>query len=573
MNRQDGGILVVLLALVFIAAGLAAGFLLLREVPLLIDARGWVQVPARVLEVDLIEQRDDDGANWDVYVRYEYEWRGRAYQAERVDFHPGADNFGQYQKQMHDRLEQARRRGDSIVVWVDPDAPDRAVIRRAPRWGALAFALLFPVVFCSAGAGLLWMLRRGGRRAAARAALRDAEPERPWLWSGRWRSTTLNSDTGATAWVATGFALFWNLVSLPLLFLVPREIDKGNWAALLGLLFPLIGIGLIIWAVRAWIRRRRYGVSTLELEALPVPLGGTLRARLNIPARLQGRELAVQALCVHRYRTGSGKNRRTTERVLWEDRVMVPLHSGAGPGQTAARIEMHLPGDRPQASDENPDDQIVWRLEVASEEPGVDYKAVFELPVFDVGPTVDDDQPRAATQARPVFEADDWRETGVEHGYAPGGQRFFFPRLRLAGAGLGALVFALVFLGTAAFMLIGPGLWFFGVVFGLVGLLIAWAAVTMLFSRSEIVIGGDRLRWRHGVFGGWHEVESGAIKAIDIKRSGGIGQDLYFRIEVERWGESGKTTIADWVRNERASRSLATHLADLAGVRSESEPE
>jgi len=422
-----------------------------------------------------------------------------------------------------------------------------------------------------AATGFCMLLVVAWRRALSRRREREAQPgpdlDRPWLNNERWRSTTLVSDTGATAWMATGFALLWNLVSLPLLFVVPRELDDGNRAALVGLLFPLIGIGLIVWAVRAWIRRRRYGVSTLQLDGLPVPLGGMLRATLNIPARLQGRELAAQATCVHRYRTGSGKSRRTTERVLWEDQLRVPARSGAGPGQTSARVELRLPGDRPQVSDENPNNRIIWRLEVGSEEPGVDYNALFELPVFDVGQSGDVDTMRgAAAPAMPLFDADDWRETGVEHGFASGGQRFVFPRFRLAGAGLVTLLFALAFGGVGVFLLIGPRLWLFGSVFALVGLLILWGAVTMLFSRSEIVIGGGRLRWRHGVFGGWKEAELGAIQAIDIKRSGSLGQKLYFRIELQRWGERRKITIADWVPNERASKSLAAHFANLAGI-------
>ena len=42
------------------------------------------------------------------------------------------------------------------------------------------------------------------------------------------------------------FAVFWNVVSAPLWLVLPGEIiDKGNRVALLGLLFPAIGLLLV----------------------------------------------------------------------------------------------------------------------------------------------------------------------------------------------------------------------------------------------------------------------------------------------------------------------------------------
>ena len=45
------------------------------------------------------------------------------------------------------------------------------------------------------------------------------------------------------------------------------------------LLFPLVGIGLLVWAIRATLRYRRYGISLLELTTLPAPVGHALEGR------------------------------------------------------------------------------------------------------------------------------------------------------------------------------------------------------------------------------------------------------------------------------------------------------
>ena len=52
------------------------------------------------------------------------------------------------------------------------------------------------------------------------------------------------------------FALLWNLVAWPGVFVLPAELDQGNWAALLVTLFPTVGLFLLFWAVnttREWL--------------------------------------------------------------------------------------------------------------------------------------------------------------------------------------------------------------------------------------------------------------------------------------------------------------------------------
>jgi hypothetical protein len=58
------------------------------------------------------------------------------------------------------------------------------------------------------------------------------------------------------------FAFFWNALSFPIAILVVSDVvTSGEWAGLLVLLFPLVGVGLL-WAAisvtwKAWVARRR----------------------------------------------------------------------------------------------------------------------------------------------------------------------------------------------------------------------------------------------------------------------------------------------------------------------------
>jgi len=565
LGRVLGVIIAVLFIGGFVVMPLIIGGFAFNSVFKWWDARDWRAVPATVLEADLDVRRDSDGATYRVKARYRYRFEGQTLESERVDFHSGADNIGDYHQRMYRRLDAARQSGGTVTAWVDPRDPARAVLHRDLRWGLFGVMLLFPLIFGGVAVALFFGFRAARRGKQHREAASEIHPDEPWRWSERWSGTTLSSQSRHTVWAAVGFAALWNVVSAPVAFLVPGEVADGNTLALVGLLFPLVGIGLAIWAVREILRRRRYGESLLHLDDLPVPLGGVLRARLEVPARLEARELDVHLTCVRRVRSGHGKNRRTREHVLWEDSLRVMSMSGGAPGATSSRIEARLPGDRPEASDEDSDERVLWQLEVTSEEPGVDYKATFELPVFDTGEVSDASVLEESGDAMQSSEAD-WRETGVEHGYASGGQRFHFPRLRMLGGGLTTLVFALVFLGAGLGIAIGAGHWIFGGIFAVVGGLILLLAFSMLFQRSEIVIGRDRIRWRHGVFGGWREVETGAVKAIRIKKTGSAGRKLFFHLELDAWGDARPSKLADWVPNERAAGALARHLEHLAGV-------
>lgn len=564
---RRGGALMSVFALLLIGVGLAFGAFFARGLVDWLAARSWEPVPATLLHVDLRVSRSSEGdPTYRVQARFEYARHGRRYVAERVDLHPGSDNLGDYHQQLHARLEQAWRTGKAVTAWVDPDDPSRAVLNRDMRWGRLAFGMLFPVVFGGVGVAMLVRERRAGRERKRLEQRKLRHPGQPWRWFDRWSSPEIKSASTTRVWMAVAFAVLWNIVSLPVTLLVPGEVAAGNHAALIALVFPVIGIGLVIWAVLEMLRLRRYGNSTLRLDSVPVPLGGELVATLTIPARLEARALEVQLACVHRYATGSGRNRRTREHTLWEDRRHVAVRGGGGPGCTVARIEMPVPPDQPAADEEHADNRTIWQLRAESEEPGVDYRAVFELPVFDTGEAANADNRPAARDSSPAG-SDDWRETGVQHDIVAAGQRFRFPRLRMVGAGLGTLAIASVFTGAGVFLGHGAGHWVFGGIFALVGLLILWAAVTMLFQRSEIVVGNDRLRYRHGVFGGWHEVRTDEIDSIETRRSGSIGRNLYFRILLKRHGRERASAIADWVPGGRAARALAAHIARLARVR------
>ncbi len=547
-----------LVGLLFLLIAAAMAVWLISDLYRWLQAQSWQPVSAELLHVELRENRSDDSTTWQVQARYQYDFGGQQWQSERVAISTGSDNIGDFHRRLHSQLSQSWQQQQPVTAWVNPDDPQQALLNRELRAGLVALKGIFPLVF--GGIGLTALLFGRGRKRPTEAAGKDELQDALWRQRQQWQSNTLQG-AGSKNWIAAMvMALLWNAISLPLLFVLPEEIRAGNHAALLGLLFPLVGIGLMVWAVRSWQRWRRYGQSQLHLDAMPVALGGVLRATLEIPARLSSRSLQVQLLCVRKTVRGTGKNRRSSESILWENQYDVSLQASGSAGAHNARIVIPLPGDQPVSSWQNRRDQIIWRLSAKADEPGVDYASEFELPVLAVDTEPSSEEHLAEL---PAEKPDLWRDTGVQQGYTSHGQRFYWPRLRLLTAGLSTLLAALLFGGIGLFLLLREQAWLLGGIFTLVALPILWGAITMLFQRSEIIIGQGQLRYQHGVFAGEKVIPLAEIRALSHQRSGSIGKRTFYRLEVQRWGSERNISIAGWLPGERQTAALVKHLQQL----------
>src|SRR5208337_1758513 len=90
-------------------------------------------------------------------------------------------------------------------------------------------------------------------------------------------------------------------------FLIPKELPKGNYAALIALVFPLVGILLLAAWFNSWRSRRRFGECFFVPAAVPIPIGGILAGSIQVekPLRLE-RELSLKITCLRRVVTGAG---------------------------------------------------------------------------------------------------------------------------------------------------------------------------------------------------------------------------------------------------------------------------
>jgi hypothetical protein len=434
------------------------------------------------------------------------------------------------------------------------------------QWGQAAFFGLFAITFGGVGVGGLIALARGRRRLAEVEATRARHPDEPWLWRADWAAGRIEDSNRTAARFAWIFAAFWNLVSLPAgYFGVRAAVEQGNHAALVALLFPVAGVGLLAWAARISARLRRFGVSRLELETLPAAIGRSLAGTVLAPLALTpAGGFRVVLSCIRRVTTGSGDDRSTSERVLWQEVQRVPGHpSRTAQGMTTTvPVRFPIPPDALPCHDRNSRDTVLWRLEVSADVPGVDYASAFEVPVFR---TAESDRPRTEEEtlaARAIAEQ-------VTH-FQPGpecriqvtrnrrGTEIVFPAGRNRGAAIGLTLFLLLWLGAIAAMIVLGAPLVFPIVFGLFAVLLVWAVLDQWLGVSRVTAGDGAVLVASGLITAGRErrVQSPDVAEVATRIGMQAGGTPYYDVVVVQ--RNGKKVVAGRaIRDKREAEWVA----------------
>src|SRR6267143_2887694 len=168
-------------------------------------------------------------------------------------------------------------------------------------------------VFALIGGGLIYAAIGGYGRLKKQAAIEESNPLAPWLWRTDWasrRAESLNQKTEITYWV---ICILCNLILLPVVGgLVPKMVRTADPRAFLLLGFGLIGVILLVNAIRATIRHRRFGNTYLEFNSLPFSPGNRVGGRIHLKFEIQAQHgIDLRLSCVSRIVTGSDDSRAT----------------------------------------------------------------------------------------------------------------------------------------------------------------------------------------------------------------------------------------------------------------------
>jgi hypothetical protein len=484
---MKGKIVVSLFALPFFGVGV---WMLWSIGTLFADAvkmADWVPVPATVASGGYETHSGDDSNTYEAYGEYYYEFDGRGYYGNRVSIAGGADNIGDYQQDLGRMLSNARARGLTITVYVDADDPTDSVVDRSIRWGLVGFKSIFLIIFGGFGGGLLiFTWRQPPEKDKSDPRFRD----RPWLLDDAWQTPTVRSSSKASMIGIWIFAAFWNLVSAPLPFLMYEEVvEKHNYIALVGLLFTIVGIGMLVWAIRRTMEWRRFGPTPVTLDPFPGSIGGHVGGTIDLNLPFDSRnEFELTLTNIKSYVSGSGKNRSRKEKAGWQDSIVAHAESSST-GGTRLSFRFDVPAGLPESDAERDDDSYtIWRLDLGAELEGANLDRSFDIPVY-----------ATATQSRGLSKlaVQRGREKQAARDDAAvrkivrlvqdaSGRRMIYPMGRNFGPSLGGFIVGATFAAIGWWLIVDQGQRIFGSIFGGTGALVAIGTLYSIFNSLEV---------------------------------------------------------------------------------------
>jgi hypothetical protein len=158
-------------------------------------------------------------------------------------------------------------------------------------------------------------------------------------------------------------------------FDLPERITAGG----LMVLGAGIAIGLFAWAVSATRTARRYGDAFLELETVPVSLGGKLEGQIRADATLAANQALNLILQCEAQELGGGESGGGS-RVVWEsEQLLTPADVEQIGGSLLVPVALAVPGSQPPTGKDRRN-QYLWSV-ILSLEPHSGYAPRFPLTV------------------------------------------------------------------------------------------------------------------------------------------------------------------------------------------------
>lgn len=509
------------------------------------NAQSWQPVNATLVAAKLQSHPSSKSTTYEAKATYRYRFNGRDYTGNRVALSKGADNIGSFQQSLGRKLEQLLQAQQPVRAWVNPQNPAQALINRELRWGLLSLKMIFVVVFAGIGLGLMVAsLKNKAAAVEVSPSVTDDPNAKPWLNNKDWASPVIRSSAKKALWLMWGFALIWNAIMLPLATKIPGEMHKGEWAMLMVLVFNVLGLVMVIIAIRRTLEWRRFGATLLTMDPHPGAIGGQVGGYIDVKLPYRpGRKFRVVLSNIYSYMSGTGKNRSRHEQVVWQDIAQVEATHAVQGSRIAFCFDVP---DNLNESEEFASKYYKWTVSVSADLPGVDLDRGFDIPVFATGQrssrNLQHSKVQHATTNEPEPSADS--PVHIRHDPASGALVLYYPPGRSKSMAMvlaltGSIFFAVgIFLGfqywsgrESSFMLMVMGGLFF-----IVGLLMDYGAFYTVTNALLVRVdrnGIKTLRKIAGVSLFHRYVDRADIRDILIDRGAQSNNTVYYRIFVD----------------------------------------
>ena len=427
-----------------------------------------------------------------------------------------------------------------------------------------------------------------------------------WQQRRGWESCEMRSDSKKELVGAWLFAIFWNALSSPVLFLIVAELKHGNNLAIIGMLFPLIGAGLLYRAVLRTMEYCRFGKASLNMDPYPGSIGGQVGGTIELSgltlynATAPESEISVQLECVHSYVSGSGDNRRRREDLKWLEKGEPHIRSISRGVQLSFCFD--IPENLPESDTKQRDSYNMWRLTIKGQVPGVDFKRSYNIPVYktaeassavleSISAQVTERQKEKVEERQKSMSRGDFDFDGLSRAMSVTKKsdelRLYFPMFRNKTLTLISAVFSGGF-GTAVFFMLSGALgksgthWFmllFSIPFGLVALFAGIATIYIPFNNFRVIIRRAGLHTRRRLFIiplVHNHLKVDDIKTLKTKVSGSTGQGAQkvTHYKIMAYHSNGKNyTVAEDIDGREVAEQFRDYLVAYMGLGSAIEAE
>lgn len=446
--------------------------------------------------------------------------------------------------------------------------------------GSRAVGVVVCAVFIAVGGAFIVGAIYGTRKLGEQAAIEQSRPDSPWLWRKDWAASRAYGGVTKQAISLAVFAGLWDLISFTVAAGVfPQYLRTSDPKYLFPLLFVAVGVVLTFMAVRAGVRRERFGQTYFEFASLPFspgkPLRGSIHLRFNTTTK---HGINLRLSCVRQVVTGSGKDRTTNKVILWQgDKNISEQSITPGPmGDAAIPVDFTIPSDAYETNHDRPSDQLLWTLHAEADTPGVSFSDEFEVPVFRLTPQsqtairfADD----VAANAAPGFQSDSEDVTPPNNPKvvvgtgASGGTEYYFPSLR-SPVRLGiAVLIAAGWTCVVYFLAHSQAPIFFPIAFGLFDLLPIYMLTKSLGESFRIEAVNNQLILRHAWFGLATTIEipySDISQILAATQGQGAPPSYSLRLQTK---SGKKITLADSIDDRQEARWVAAQLEKLVGLK------
>ena len=210
-------------------------------------------------------------------------------------------------------------------------------------------------------------------------------PDHPWLWKDDWVSRRIQSTTHKNLFFFLMIGSVFTIIGIQMI-LNPEKVNlEGIARTLFLIVFPLIGLSLLLSGIYKSLRRLKFCQSHCQLLTLPGYIGEQFSAEVWFPIELSHNEpLTLSLRCYHRYEIDSGSDTITKRDIKWSTQIQLNRNQlqTNSQGLLGGTIHFPIPNDVKPSTPGEPDDRYEWALSAEAILPGIDLKDEFIVPIF-----------------------------------------------------------------------------------------------------------------------------------------------------------------------------------------------